>query len=239
MSSAPPPATEPADAASLALLAQAAHDLRTPLQVLLSWSALLQRGDLPPQKVVLASTRILQAVRQQSRMLDELQELAHALAGAPALEPAAADLGTLLRQALQAFYALGAGATPVVLADADALPPAGCHVDARRLERSLVALLEHAAGAVRPGDGVDVALRVDGADGVIEIGWAPADAGAAHDAATLFAPLRRRGIAGGGPALALAQRIVAAHGGELGATLQPDFRRAAFLLRLPLAAPAP
>jgi len=123
------------------LVADVAHELRTPLAVLQGHIEGLQDGVLAPTPPTL--DRLHEETLLLTRLVDDLCELSLAEAGELKLERLPADLGELLRRSVAAMQPQAAEKGVTLTLDvAPALPPA--HVDADRLGQVMRNLLANA-----------------------------------------------------------------------------------------------
>jgi len=204
-------------------MADIAHELRTPLAILKGEVEALADGVRQPDQRVLAS--LTEEINQLSVLVDDLQSLALADAGALSLRQETVDLRALAQQACEAFHDRLAGRG--IALELNAPEPVRASIDPQRLRQLLHNLLENCAryvdagGRVRvsvlagqnaagPGD-ASVALRVeDSGPGVAE-----------DQLERLFERFYRveqgRSRAGGGSGLGLAicRNIAGAHGGHI------------------------
>ncbi len=213
-------------AASAALQARIAHDLRSPLAVIQSYAGLLATGQPGPltatQREFLAG--IDAKVREVSGLLDDFLDLGRLQAGELELHPEAVGLGELLDR-VQEEWRAAASRRDVGLACTVVPEDLTVTADPVRLQQILEALLGHAVAASEPGGRVSVRARREGERLCLDV----TDAGPALTAAQraqLLEPYGRGSQAGpeGGSALALAVAagLAAGHGGDLTVTSPPS-----------------
>ncbi|KYF93445.1 histidine kinase [Sorangium cellulosum] len=203
--------------AQFAFLGGVAHDLRNPLSALRLSMHVLDPGDLPPASQI---RRTMAVVRRQldrlERMVGDLLDASQIEACKLDLRVEERDLSELAREAVELYRPVSPEHT-IALSLPEA--PALVRCDATRIEQVLNNLLSNALKYSPAGGQVDVEVRA-GSDGVEiairdqGVGIEPADM--AH----LFEPFRRLkstsgSIPGTGLGLAVAKRIVEAHGGRL------------------------
>jgi two-component system OmpR family sensor kinase/two-component system sensor histidine kinase BaeS len=246
------------------MVADIAHELRTPLSVLQANLEALLDGILPFEPAEAA--RLADQVRHLSRRVTDLRELAMAEAGQLEMNPRPLDVATLLGDTADAFAALAemAGVSIEVEADAD-LPSA--LADPERLAQVLQNLVTNAV-CYSPADGI-VTLRAGieagdrpspsmggigdrsgagwrsevASDDVRQLRISVVDQGpglSADDSEKVFErfyradPARTRQSGGAGLGLAIARSIVEAHGGTIDVQSEPG-KGCEFVILLPVA----
>lgn len=225
-------------AAQAAFVAAVAHDLRTPLNVLMLQLELMRPDKpLPPEPDI---RRALDRIRRQlvrlERMLGDLMDTAQGDTGQLELQFADADVREIVSGVVDLFQA-GAADNPITLA----LPPEPVMLrcDRVRLEQVVTNLVSNAVKYSRSGDAVDVGVRREDDEIVLVV----ADHGigiSPEDQERLFEPFRRfspsAGVAGAGLGLFVVRRIVEAHGGSIDIDSAVG-EGSTFLVRLPLNGP--
>ncbi|WP_448170268.1 sensor histidine kinase [Rhizobacter fulvus] len=225
---------ETARRAGVQLLSMLGHELRNPLNALVTSAEVLRSA--PPGSAVAESARavIARQTRKLSDMVDRVLEIGHVMTDDVALsiEP------TELRAALQAAMS---AATPQADASGHALAldapaPIRVNADPVRVVQVMSQLLGNALRHTPAGTAVVVSLRRDDGDAVISV----RDTGPGIDAAVLphvfdpFAPSRRvvdRTGGGLGVGLALARRLVELQDGSITVASSPG--RTVFEWRMP------
>lgn len=84
-------------------LAMVSHELRTPLSAVLLWSHLLHSGAVPEADRKEALETIHQNARTQSRIIDDLLDLARLVSGKVPLDMKALNLAPLVRQSVESL----------------------------------------------------------------------------------------------------------------------------------------
>ncbi|MGW1755864.1 sensor histidine kinase [Streptomyces mirabilis] len=233
---------EEAATAQRRFVADAAHELRSPLATLLAGlevaTAYPDRADWPA--VVSAAGR---QARRLSGLTEELLLLARLDAGAPPAPAERVDVAALAGR-LAEEYAERAGGSPkvdlLVAAPDAATTVFAAPGDLERILRNLLDnALRHAVGRVlltvardsaAPGS-VLCTVRDDGA------GVAEADSERIFERFTRLDESRTRTDGGTGLGLAIARDLAARHGGLLVLAVQPKGSGACFVLRLPAGDP--
>ena len=226
--------------AQLAFLAGIGHDLVNPLSALRLNVGLVQPGrPLPSEPEVRALfQRLDRQVEKLRRMISDLLDAARVESGQLSLEPQACDLRQLLAEVVEQYRQAEPARTLTVSLPSGPVP---LRCDPLRIEQVLGNLLGNAI-KYSPRDGsVDVALAARDGQAVVTV----TDRGSgipAEDRPHVFEAFRRGtrvgGIPGLGLGLAVARRIVEAHGGRI--ELDPAPRTgSAFHVTLPTTPEAP
>jgi two-component system sensor histidine kinase BaeS len=196
------------------LAADIAHELRTPLAGLQAGLEELRDGLQP------ADAPRLAALHDQSlrlgRIVQDLADLSAAESAALSLYPVDTDLAGVAATAVAAQRPRLDAAGLIVTTELDRRAPV--RGDPDRLHQAVVNVLANAARYCRPGDRVDVAVRAESGDAVLQI----TDTGpgiAADELPQAFDRLWRgrdtAGTAGSGIGLAVVRELVCAHGGTV------------------------
>lgn len=221
-----------------AMIADVAHELRTPLAAMQGRLEALQDGLLPFDAG--EAERLHRQTALLTRLVEDLRTLSLADAGRLTLVSRPTDLARLAADALEAQRAR-AGREGVRL-ELDAPAPAPLRADPDRLQQVLANLLDNAVRVTPEGGAVRLRVRADeaGATAVVE------DEGPgipAEDLPLIFDRFvqgkderRGRTRGGSGLGLAIAQALVALHGGALAAANRSE-GGAAFTVTLPVAPP--
>lgn len=201
-----------------ALLADLAHELRTPLSVVRGTVEGMVDGVYDPtaerMDVVIDELAVME------RLLDDLATLSTAEAGALRLEVEDVAVPDVVGRAVRAVADRAAAADVAVTTDLAADLPT-IDGDAVRLEQVLANLLTNAVRHTPSGGAVEVTATATGE----HVRIAVADTGTGIDPADLehvFDRFHRAVDSGGsGLGLAIARRLVEAHGGEIAAGPRP------------------
>jgi two-component system sensor histidine kinase BaeS len=212
------------------MIADIAHELRTPIANIRGYLEAVQDGVLPADGELFRSLH--EEALLQQRLIADLQELALAESGDLVYYPSRTDLAELLHSARNA-HATSTG----VRIDVDAPQPVLVTVDQDRFRQVIGNLLTNALRATPPDGLVVLRARADGDQVVITV----ADNGcgiSAQDLPHVFDRFwradaaRRRGTGGRGLGLAITKEIVTAHGGTITAAGREGVG-SAFTVRLP------
>ena len=201
------------------LLADVAHELRTPLAVVRGNLEGMLDGVYPRDDAHLIP--ILEVTDHMARLLEDLRTLSLAEAGTLRLHRESTDLGALIADVVAAFASRAATSGVALTGSAPSVPE--LEVDPVRIREVMENLVTNA-------------LRYTPAGGTIQIAAAPAPDGgsvavAVSDTGTGIAPedlphvferfAKSADSGGSGLGLAIAKRLVEAHGGEIGAESSP------------------
>ncbi len=202
------------------LIADVAHELRTPLTVIQGQTEGLLDGLYPPDRAHLEP--VLEETRVMSRLLDDLQTLSTAEAGALRLHKEAVEPSELVEDAAAAFRTqAGAVGVALELRVAAALPTVT--VDRVRIGEVLSNLLSNALRHTPSGGRVIVSAEET--DAGRSVAFAVRDTGSGITTEALphvfdrFVKAADSGGAGFG--LAIARSLVEAHGGAIHADSPP------------------
>ena len=219
-----------------AMVSDIAHELRSPLTNIRGWLEVTRDGVVAPAPALLASLHEEALVLQ--RVIDDLQDLAAADAGALRLhrEPVRAD--ELLDQVAAAHRVAADTAGVTLRATADGAP--WLDADPVRMRQALGNLVSNALRHTPAGGTVTLAARRDGDDVVLDVtdtgtGIDPEDLPHVFDRFWRAEKSRSRRTGGSGLGLPIVRHLVAAHGGTVEAASEPG-TGSVFTLRLPAAA---
>jgi len=190
--------------------ADASHELRTPLTTIQGYAELYRHGALGPDQLPDAMRRIEDEAQRMSRIVGDLLELARLDRGS-ALEPAAADLAAMARDAVADAMAV----EPDRHWELDAPESLVATVDEARIRQVLANLLANVRVHTPPGAAARVRVARRPQSVVIEVtddgpGMGP------QDAAQAFERFHRgdHRESGAGLGLPIVAAIAAAHGGR-------------------------
>jgi len=204
------------------MVADVAHELRTPLSNVRGYLEAVRDGVIKPDADTIRSLE--EEVTLLSRLVDELQELSLAEAGELKLDYQAEDITELINQVVTAMQAQASAKGLSLSTDLpDKLPPV--NIDSHRISQVLRNLLENAAAHTTKGDAITVTARQRGS--WVEISVADTGEGIpAGELPNIFERFyrvdksRTRATGGSGLGLTIAKRLVEAHGGTI--TIQSE-----------------
>ncbi|MFI8004840.1 ATP-binding protein [Streptomyces sp. NPDC086010] len=228
------------------MVSDVAHELRTPLSNIRGWLEGAQDGIADPDATFVSS--LLEEAVQLQHIIDDLQDLAAADAGALRLHPEAVRIDDLLAHVVAAHQAPAEAAGVTLDADRPAGhdPAPGLVADPVRLRQAIGNLVTNAVRHTPAGG--RVTLRAYGAgkagqDVVVEVadtgtGIAPEDLPHVFDRFWRAEKSRNRRTGGSGLGLAIVRKLVEAHGGTA-AVVSTVGEGSVFTLRLPATGPDP
>jgi signal transduction histidine kinase len=199
------------------MVADVAHELRTPLSNIRGYLEALRDGVMKPDKKNINS--LYEEASLLSRLVDDLQELSLAEAGELKLVRQPEDIGELIRQAVAAVEAQEkTKGLSLAVELPKKLPPV--NIDARRIGEVLRNLLENAVAHTGKGDTITVAAKQR--DRLVEISITDTGEGIpAEELPNIFERFyrvdksRTRATGGTGLGLTITKRLVEAHGGRI------------------------
>jgi|GEM_PF-1938706 signal transduction histidine kinase len=158
----------------VALLSRFNHDLRTPLNTVMSWTHLLQQGMVDSSRNGHVMDVLARSTRAQVVMLDEFVDDGRAVLGVLKLDPVGLRLEDLVAHAVEraAPAAKLRGASFAVQPHGDLVGIAG---DERRLQRLVQRLLVAVASRAREGAVLDVSSHFDAGSVALRIEGPAAD----------------------------------------------------------------
>lgn len=212
-----------------------AHELRTPLSNIRGWLEAADDGVVPADRALVGS--LLEEALLLQHIVDDLQDLAAADAGALRLHKVPCDVDELIRQVTTAHggRADHAGVALSVGVAADGL--GSIAADPVRLRQAVSNLVSNAVRHTPPGGTVTVAARREDDAVVIAVadtggGIRPEDLPRVFDRFWRAEKSRNRGTGGSGLGLAIVRNLAHAHGGSV--TAESTYGEGSlFTLRLP------
>jgi len=218
------------------LVADVAHELRTPLSNIQGYLEAIRDRVMKPNATTIRSLNEETALL--SRLVDELQELSLAEAGELKLVYQAEDIAKLVKQAVTSWQPqVAAKEILLSLNLPDNLPLV--NIDRQRVNEVLRNLLENAVAHTNKGGTITVAAAKQG--DWVEVCVSDTGEGIpAEDLPNIFERFyrvdrsRARATGGSGLGLTIAKRMVEAHGGEI--TVQSELGKgSSFSFTLPIA----
>ena len=230
---------EAANRAKDEFLAVLSHELRTPLTSMLGWLRLLRTGQLGSERVTQALEVVERNTRTQAQLINDLLDVSRIITGKLQLDLYPLELTPIVEEAVESARrdAEAKGVDLEFEVQADTGPVLG---DPLRLGQIVGNLLANAVKFTSPGGHVRARLAREAGEAVITV----ADTGVGIEADVLghvFDRFRQadstitRRHGGLGLGLAIAQHLVALHGGTVTAASPGVDLGATFTVRLPLA----
>lgn len=227
---------EEAQSQRRALLADVAHELRTPLSNIGGYVEAICDGLVEPSA---ENLRIVQQqVAQLSRLVEDLRLLTRAESGALRLYTQPGNLSELLERVAESFEPRASAKGIIIRCQvAESIQPV--HMDTGRIRQVLYNLVENAVTHTPEGgtitlsadeveqDFVRVSVRDTGP------GMDPADLDAIFERFHRLDPSRSRATGGAGLGLTIAKQLVEAHRGHIWAESEPG-RGSIFTFELPV-----
>ena len=220
-------------------VADASHELRTPIAAVSAYAELFERGAREhPDDLGRVVSGIRSETERMGHLVEDLLLLARLDEGRP-LERVPVELVALAGEAVRTATTVGP-AWPVVLRAERPVEVVG---DALRLRQVLDNLLANVRAHTPEGTTATVRIAEDGADALVEV----ADDGPGLGDGIMpqvferfyrSDPSRTRTTGGAGLGLSIVAAIVGAHGGRVGVADRPG-GGTVFTVRLPLASPPP
>jgi PAS domain S-box-containing protein len=216
-------------------LSNISHELRTPLTPIKGYSELLTRTDLPPGKAVAFARGILESTQRLERIVSLLVDYSSIEAGRMAPRTSSIEVAKLL-EGLAEEWSDRSSRHRIVTDVAGTLPR--ITGDLQLLRRSIEEVLDNALKFSPDGGTITLEAHLtrdatragdDDARGVVEVTVSDEGIGISpEDVARIFSDFHQidasetRSFGGLGLGLALVQRIVAAHQGEVRVDSEPE-----------------
>ncbi|GAA2689454.1 sensor histidine kinase [Actinoplanes palleronii] len=215
------------------LVADVAHELRTPLSNLRGYLEGLADGVIEPTPELFASLH--EETLLQRRILDDLQVLALAENGDLAYTTEPLDLSEVAGSAVTAHRAVAVAAGLDLRIDAPGAVPV--RADPDRLRQVLGNLLSNAIRYTDAGGRVEVGVHRDELNAILTVrdtgvGMTADEVSRVFDRFWRADPARQRATGGSGLGLTITRRIVDDHGGRISATSEPGLGTT-FTVRFP------
>jgi PAS domain S-box-containing protein len=221
-------------------LATLSHELRTPMNAILGWLAILASGK-PIRELHSALAVITRNAQIQAKLIEDLLDMNRLMSGNVQLEIGPIELRTLLQTTVQSLQP-AADAKGIQLLASVELTVEEMMGDPRRLQQILWNLL-HNAIKFTPNQG-RVEIHVQRINGQLQItvqdngrGISPEFLPHVFERFRQQDPSSTRGAFGLGLGLSIAEQLVDLHGGTISALSPGDGQGATFIVRVPVVAP--
>jgi signal transduction histidine kinase len=205
------------------------HEFRTPLTSLQQFTSLLAEADGPsPEKRRTFYRAQARGIERLSRLVESLLDFGRMEAGARTYHSEPRELGSLVQDVVCEFREQTAGSGFTI---ACRLPdePVPVRADGEALGRALWNLLDNAVKYSGDGRTIEVAVEIEAGRTSARVGVRDHGVGVLpHEKRDIFEKFVRgessrvQGIKGTGIGLAMVRHIVAAHGGSIDVSSEPD-----------------
>lgn len=204
------------------------HEFRTPLTSLQQFTSLLSEADGPsPEKRQTFYRAQSRGIERLSRLVESLLDFGRMEAGARTYHCEPHELGSLVRKVVGEFREQAAGGFTI---ECRVRPdPIPVRADAEAIGRALWNLLDNAVKYSGDGRVIEVAVDVEAGTRSARVRIRDHGVGVpTHEQRDIFEKFVRgessrvQGIKGTGIGLAMVRHIVAAHGGTVGVSNEPD-----------------
>jgi signal transduction histidine kinase len=218
-------------------LATLSHELRSPLNAVVTWAHLLRSGRLDEARTRRALSTIESSARLQARLIEDLLDIARVSSGKLHFEPGSVDVRSTIEASIDVVRAAAdeKHITLDVVADVERCQVPG---DATRLQQVFGNLLGNAVKFTQEGGTVTVELACGDSEAIVVV----QDSGAgipADQLPRIFEPFQQAGAAsvrkgGLGLGLAISRHLIELHHGTIRAESAGVGRGARFTITLPL-----
>jgi signal transduction histidine kinase len=218
-----------------AFLANVSHELRTPVSNVLVTVEALANGAVEEPEL---RDRFIQTVQDEttrlSRLIQDLLDLGRLEAGVAALEKQPIRLQNLIDRAVRAVESRMRSKGVGIRVD---IPDVQLEGDPERLLQAFLNILDNAIKHSLPDSTVSITGTIEGVQIALQIrdrGKGISQSDLPHIFEQFYTGDRSRQGSSTGLGLAIARRIVEAHGGAIAASSQGEGKGAAFTIHLPL-----
>ena len=231
-------AAEAATSAKDQFLATLSHELRSPLNAVLSWAHMLRRELLDEQHARRALESIERSARSQLRLIEDLLDISRIVAGKLSLQMTSVDLGAVVASAVELLR--GAAETKGIVLDLRPAPGAvPVRGDPTRLHQVVENLVSNAVKFTPDGGTVVVEVKQTDAQAEIivrdtGIGISTQMVSRVFDRFHQADSSTTRQYGGLGLGLAIARELVHEHGGSIEVESPGENRGSTFRVKLPL-----
>lgn len=221
-------------------LATLSHEMRTPLNAIVGWAAVLKLDRLADAERRAGIDAIDRNAKAQARLIDDLLDMNRVMSGKLRMNVERVALAQVVEDAVDAVLP-GAQEKGVLVVQAPVGPPLFVDADAARLQQVIWNLLSNAIKFTPAGGEVRVTLERDGNRARVVVadtgeGMAPEFVPSAFDRFSQGDSTSTRHHGGLGLGLAIVRELVALHHGSVRAHSDGPGKGATFVVELPLAA---
>ncbi|MGI8639946.1 MAG: CHASE3 domain-containing protein [Pyrinomonadaceae bacterium] len=219
-------------------LATVSHELRAPLNSILGWGRMLEKGKLDEKTSKKAINTIVRNAESQNRLIEDLLDVSRIISGKLRLEVITIKPINIVESALETVRpaAEAKGITLEIKEDADVSHISG---DPNRLQQVIWNLLSNAI-KFTPNDGT-VTLKIERSNNFVELRVKDTGVGIKEDFLPhVFDRFRQadassiRKFGGLGLGLAIVRHITEMHGGTVDVYSEGEGKGSTFIVRLPL-----
>ena len=216
------------------MVADVAHELRTPLSNLKGYLEAISDGVVKPDEATIKSLN--EEASSLSRLVEDLQELSLADAGKLRIILQPDDISRLIKESVTVFQTKAATKSLTISADLPAVLPL-VNIDSHRIKQVLYNLLDNAVAHTGKEGRITVTAREQDDKVYINVadtgeGIPPEDLPMIFERFYRVDKSRARATGGSGLGLTIAKRLVEAHGGTIEVSSQPG-QGSTFTFNLP------
>jgi signal transduction histidine kinase/CheY-like chemotaxis protein len=224
-------------------LATLSHELRTPMNAMLGWLAIIDEDASVPPLIRTRLEIVERNARAQAKLIEDLLDMNRLMTGNVQLELELVDLSVLVESTVQTLRPT-ADAKTVCLSVESSSAGSLVNGDGRRLQQVLWNLVHNALKFTPRGGQVNVAVRTSEAEGAVRLvvadtgcGISPAFLPYVFERFRQEDPSSTRQSPGLGLGLSIARHLAELHGGTIHASSAGPGHGATFVLELPRALP--
>ena len=213
------------------------HELRSPLNAILGWTAMLQRGKMDPPLAERALQSVHDNATRQARLIDELLDFSRVAAGRLALVREEIDVRDLLSGVVEAL--IPETVAKGVILELIPVPSVLIAGDLRRLEQVFFNLLGNALKFTPRGGRITTLVEVT--ESAVEVRVTDTGKGIAQEFLPFVFDRFRQGEGamsrehgGLGLGLSIARQLVEAHQGSIAVSSAGEGKGATFVVTLPI-----
>ena len=213
------------------------HELRSPLNAILGWTAMLQRGKMDQALAERALQSVHDNATRQAKLIDELLDFSRVSAGRLALTREEIDVRNLLGGVVEAL--IPETVAKGIVLELVPVPPVHVTGDLRRLEQVFFNVLGNGLKFTPQGGRITVVVTAH--DGLVEVRVSDTGRGIDPDFLPFVFDRFRQGEAsssrehgGLGLGLSIARQLVEAHQGSIAVSSAGRDKGATFIVTLPL-----
>ncbi|MEP0919403.1 ATP-binding protein [Leptolyngbya sp. DQ-M1] len=219
-------------------LAVLSHELRTPMNPILGWARLLQKGTLDAERTATALATIERNAQLQVQLIEDLLDIARILQGKFSLNPYPVNLASTIEAAIETVRLAAESKNIQIQAEFEA-NMGSVLGDAGRLQQVVWNLLSNALKFTPTGGQVEIQLTKIGSQAQIQVrdtgkGIKPEFLPYVFDTFRQADSSTTRTFGGLGLGLAIVRHIVELHGGSVKAESLGEDQGATFTVQLPL-----